>query len=177
MNRFKVNDQNPHDNRGNKRKWKLNLFDRQNPDISLFNVIDAEQIRLAGSEVEYYRYSHDSDYDEVLGEDRGKVIEQEPILAYAHYTPTPIEQNLSEFGLEASNDQIFIFNKEDIIELIGREPIPGDQIVTEFQNVRYEIIEVQEDAFRIYGVYHYNCHAKILRDNDFVRGDDLESEF
>ena len=38
-----------------------------------------------------------------------------------------------------------------------------------FQNQKYEIIEVQEDSFEIYGVYHLVCAAKLLRDSSDVQ--------
>ena len=34
--------------------------------------------------------------------------------------------------------------------------------------MKYEIYEVQEDAFEAYGVYHYNCFGRLLRDSDDV---------
>ena len=34
----------------------LNLFDQENPDINLFNLVDDEMIRLAGSEFMLYKY-------------------------------------------------------------------------------------------------------------------------
>ena len=37
-----------------------------------------------------------------------------------------------------------------------------------FQNVKYELIEVQEESFEIYGVYHMVCAARILRDSQEV---------
>ena len=45
----------------------------------------------------------------------------------------------------------------------------GDVLQPKFQNQRYEIIEVQEDSFEIYGVYHLVCAAKLLRDSDDVQ--------
>jgi len=35
--------------------------------------------------------------------------------------------------------------------------------------MRYEIFEVQEDSFEIYGVYHLVCSAKLLRDSADVQ--------
>jgi hypothetical protein len=37
----------------------------------------------------------------------------------------------------------------------------------------YEIIEVQEDSFEAYGVYHYICTAKVLRDSEDVQATPL----
>lgn len=177
MDNFKVNRTNRNDSRGDGRKWTLNMFDPTNPDITLFNSIDAEMIRLAGSEVTFFKYQHDDAYDKVLGEDRGKIISEAGVVIWSHYDPTPVEQNMSEFGIEMSNDQVFVFNKDYIDHKLGREPQPGDQLLAGFQDIRYEIHEVQEDSFRIYGVYHYNCYAKIMRDYDDVRKEERESTF
>ena len=46
---------------------------------------------------------------------------------------------------------------------------PGDVLKPKFQNQKYEIIEVQEDSFEIYGVYHLVCAAKLLRDSADVQ--------
>jgi hypothetical protein len=46
---------------------------------------------------------------------------------------------------------------------------PGDVLQPKFQNMRYEIFEVQEDSFEIYGVYHLVCAAKLLRDSADVQ--------
>jgi len=177
MENFRVNRTNRNDSKGTGRKWTLNMFDPTNPDINLFNSIDAEMIRLAGSEITYFKYHHDASYDAVLGEDRGKIIQENGVILYSHYDPTPVEQNMSEFGIEVSNDQVFIFNKDYVDYKLGRSPSPGDQILAGFQNIRYEIHEVQEDSFRIYGVYHYNCYGKIMRDYDDVRKFEKESNF
>ena len=79
-----------------------------------------------------------------------------------------MEQALSEFGIELTNDQVFVFNKSYITTKIGREPISGDVIKPKFQNQRYEIFQVQEDSFEIYGVYHIICAARLLRDEKEV---------
>jgi len=145
-------------------KSELSFFDPDNADLNLFNLIDDELIRISGSELLYYKYFRSDDYDEVYLEARTKTIASEPLLVHGHYEPKPMEQNLNEFGLELTNDQIFIFNKTYINQRIGRDPIGGDIIKPKFQNQKYEIFETQEDSFQIYGVYHVVCSAKLLRD-------------
>ena len=71
---------------------------------------------------------------------------------------------MSEFGLELTNDQVFVFNKTYIGNKLNRDPQAGDIIKPKFQNQKYEIFEVQEDSFQIYGVFHIVCAAKLLRD-------------
>ena len=145
-------------------KSELSFFDQENADINLFNLIDDELIRIAGSELLYFKFYQTNDYDEVYLESRSKPMAGEPIDVYGHYEPKPLEQNLTEFGLELTNDQLFVFNKSYISGKIGRDPLEGDIIKPKFQNQKYEILEVQEDGFQIYGVYHMICIAKLLRD-------------
>lgn len=149
----------------------LQLFDEGNNDINLFNMVDEESIRLSGSKLEYFRYHRQDNYDEVYLEERNKVIENEAIVVWTHYEPTVLEENLSEFGINEVNDQIFVFNKSYIEKKLGRIPHAGDVVKPFFQRQRYEIFEVQEDSFELYGVYHLNCHARLLRDSEDVQTD------
>ena len=75
-------------------KTQLSFFDQDNADINLFNLVDDELIRIAGSELLYYKFLRDA--------------------------------------------------------------------------TKYEIFEVQEDSFQLYGVYHIVCAAKLLRDEEIV---------
>ena len=148
----------------------LSFFDPTNPDINLFNMVDDEMIKISGSPLLYYPYMRSkSEYDEVYMEERNKPIAKEPIIVYGHYEPKVLEENLSQFGIELTNDQIFTFNKSYIEQKIRDEVKAGDVIQPRFQNQRYEIFEVQEDSFEIYGVYHLVCAAKLLRDSADVQ--------
>jgi hypothetical protein len=151
----------------------LSLFDQRNPDIGFFNLVDEEQIRLSGSKINYFKYSRSTEYDEVYMEQKNKPIARSPIILYAHYDPKVIEENLTQFGIQLTSDQLFTFNKSYVERRIGRAPIPGDLIQPHFQKVMYEIIEVQEDSFEAYGVYHYICTAKVLRDSEDVQATPL----
>lgn len=142
----------------------LSLFDPQSADLNLFNLVDDELIRIAGSQIFYFKFHQSEDFDEVYLENRTKTIASQPIEVHGHYEPKAIEQNLTEFGLELTNDQVFIFNKSYITSRIGRPPIEGDVVKPKFQNMRFEIFEIQEDSFEIYGVYHIVCAARLLRD-------------
>ncbi len=153
----------PHLDRG-----ALDLFDQNNNDLNLFNLIDQEIIQLAGADILVYKYFRSDNHDDVYGEERNKVISKEGILVVGQYEPKPMEENLSEFGIEISNDQIFTFNKSYIEQKLGRGFIPGDVLKPKFQNIKYKVIESQEDSFAIFGVYHLVVTAKILRDSDDV---------
>jgi len=157
-------------------KSELSFFDQTSPDLNLFNLIDDELIRIAGSELLYFKFAQSEDYDEVYLESRTKPIASTPISVYGHYEPKAVEQNLSEFGLELTNDQIFIFNKSYITSKLHRDPISGDVIKPKFQNQRFEIFEVQEDGFQIYGVYHMVCAAKLLREEIDVLDEPLTNK-
>ena len=149
---------------------ELNFFDPVNPDINLFNMVDDEMIKISGSEILYYEYVQgDDQFDPVYMEARNKPISKDPVLVYGHYEPKVLEENLTQFGIELSNDQIFIFNKSYMEQRIRGNLKAGDVLQPKFQNQRYEIIEVQEDSFEIYGVYHLVCAAKLLRDSADVQ--------
>lgn len=154
---------------------KLSLFDRSSNDLELFNLVDDELIKLSGSKIYYYKSYIDDSYDKVYLETRNRVLSKTPITLWASFDPKVIEEEMNEFGLELTNDQIFVFNKSYIETNIGRAPREGDVIQTTFQNIKYEIFEVQEDSFEGYGSYHYNCFAKILRDTqEIVDEPDIE---
>ena len=143
---------------------ELSLFDQTNNDINLFNLVDDEIIRLGGSELNYYVFRMGEDFDDTYMETRSKVISA-PILVYGHYNPTVLEESLTEFGIELQNDQMFIFNKSYIEQKISGTPKAGDIIKPQFQDQKYQIYEVQEDSFELYGVFHMSCSAKLLRDD------------
>ena len=145
----------------------LRLFDKDNPDKTLFNLVDEENVRLAGSPLMIYKYYQtESQVDSVYLEERNKAIAYEPVLVYGHYDPRPIEQGLTQFGIELSNDQLFTFNKSYVERRLGRVLIPGDIIKPVFQEIKFEIFEVQESSFEAYGIYHLSCYGKVLRDTE-----------
>ena len=147
----------------------LNFFDQENADINLFNLVDDELIKISGSELYYYKYFQSVEHDDVYLESRSKPIATEPIVVHGHYEPKALEENLSEFGIELTNEQLFVFNKSYIEERLNRMPLPGDIIKPKFQEQKYEIFQVQEDSFEIYGVYHLVCSAKLLRDSEEIQ--------
>jgi hypothetical protein len=147
----------------------LNLYDINNPDIGFFNMLDEEAIRLSGSKLLYYKYYQgEQEFNPVYMESKSKPISKTAINVVAHYEPSLLEENLTQFGIEITNDQLFTFNKNYIETKLKRYPIPGDIVQPTFQNIKYEIFEVQEDSFEIYGVYHLVCTAKILRDTEEI---------
>jgi len=147
----------------------LNLYDLDNPDIELFNLVDDELIRLGGSKILLYKFFRtDGMADDLYGEASQKVISNEPIVLQGHYEPQALEENLTEFGIEITSEQIFTFNKSYLEKLVGRPLIPGDILQPDFQNLKYEVFEVQEDQFDVYGVYHLTCAARVLRDDEDI---------
>lgn len=147
---------------------ELGLFDLNNPDITLFNYIDDELIKLAGSEVWIYKYHQDESFDDLYEEHRTKAFDPYPKVAFGHYDPRPIEEELNEYGLQLNNDQTFTFNKDYIIRVLGRPLIAGDIIKPKFQDTFYEVYEVQEDSFEVYGVFHLRATSKIYRETEGV---------
>jgi hypothetical protein len=142
----------------------LSLFDQTNPDINMFNLVDDEMIRLAGSKMYFYKYYQTEDFDPVYMEARNKPVAKQPIVVHGHYDPVSLSEELTQFGIELTNDQLFTFNKSYIERKLNRSVIPGDIIKPQFQDQMYEIFEVVEDGFEAYGVYHLVCSARLLRD-------------
>jgi hypothetical protein len=151
----------------------LSLYDKNNPDKNMFNLIDDEVIRLSGSRINLYKNEEQHDYDQVYMESKRKVISNIPIPLFGHYDPRVIEENMSQFGVEIQNDQVFIFNKSYVERVAGREIKIGDVLEPEFQNMKFEVYEVQEDSFESYGIYHLLVHAKLLRDYEVSRNETL----
>lgn len=149
---------------------QLNLFDLDSPDIGLFNMVDDELIRISGSRFKIYKYMRtDEVTDPVYMEDRNKTVSKVPIEVYGHYEPKVMEEKLEKFGIEITNDQLFMFNKKYIEQKLGRTIIPGDVIEPIFQKIKYLVSEVQEEGFEAYGIYHLACTAQILRDSSDVQ--------
>ena len=130
----------------------LNLFDTKNPDINLFNAVDDELIKVSGSKILIYTYEHDDNFDDLYDERRLKAINQYPKIVWGHYDPRALEENLTEFGIEITNDQMFTFNKAYLEAELNRPLRAGDILKPAFQNLFYEVFEVQEDNFAAYGV-------------------------
>ena len=169
-NRYRVNEPNVPTSRPDARDTRLSLYKKKN-DRNLFNLVDSETIKLSGSKIRVYKYQRQDDYDEVYLESRQKAISPEPIVVWGHFDPRPIEENLTQFGVEVTYDQVFQFNKAYTESLIGRPIIAGDVLEPEFQNVKFEVYEVQEDSFEAYGVYHLLAHAKLLRDTEDIHNE------
>ena len=151
----------------------LSLFDQDNADINLFNLVDDEMIRLGGSKFYFYKYFQTDDFDPVYMESRNKPVAKKSITVHGHYEPVSMSEDLTQFGIELTNDQLFTFNKSYIERKLGREVIPGDIIKPVFQDQKYEIFEVVEDSFEAYGVYHLVCSAKLLRESSDVQDEYL----
>ena len=70
----------------------LSLFDQDNPDINLFNLVDDEMIRLAGSKFHFYKYYQSDNYDDVYREEGSKVVSKTPITVHGHYDPISMSE-------------------------------------------------------------------------------------
>mgnify|MGYP003125598266 FL=1 len=167
--RYKVNT--PPTNIPDERDARLSLFKKKN-DKNLFNMIDSENIKLSGSKIKVYKYVKSNDVDDIYMESRQKTISPEPVVVWGHFDPRPIEENLSQFGVEVQYDQVFNFNKSYVENILGSPIEIGDVLEPEFQDIKFEVYEVQEDSFEAYGVYHLLVHAKVLRDTQDIHNED-----
>ena len=175
MERFKVTTPPTHLIQDSNESSMLSLFDKNNSDKNLFDMVDDELIKLSGSEIMLFKYMKSDDYDDVYMESRQKPISIEPIKLFGNYDPRALEENLTQFGLEIQNDQVFIFNKNHVERRVGRSIIPGDVLKPLFQNIKYEVYQVQDDSFESYGIYHLTVHAKLLRDTEQIHNDDINT--
>jgi len=146
----------------------LSVFEDFGADRALFNMVNNELIKLGGSEVTVYKFLSTENFDDLYDEDRIKALSPVPVGTYAHFDPVPIQENLSEFGLELTSELSFTFNREEIRKLLGRNLRAGDVIRPAFQNFFYAVYEVQEDSFESYGVYTLTAQARIWRDGDYI---------
>tara|TARA_Y100001973_G_C5196832_1_gene334846 strand:- start:1861 stop:2406 length:546 start_codon:yes stop_codon:yes gene_type:complete len=167
--RYKVNT--PPTNIPDERDARLSLFQKKN-DKNLFNMIDSENIKLSGSKIKVFKYIKSNDIDDIYMESRQKTISPEPVVVWGHFDPRPIEENLSQFGVEVQYDQVFNFNKSYVENILGSPIEIGDILEPEFQDIKFEVYEVQEDSFEAYGVYHLLVHAKVLRDTQDIHNED-----
>ena len=167
--RYKVNT--PPTNIPEERDARLSLFQKKN-DKNLFNMVDSENIKLSGSKIKVYKYIESNDIDDIYMESRQKTIAPEPVIVWGHFDPRPIEENLSQFGVEIQYDQVFNFNKSYVESILGSPIEIGDILEPEFQDIKFEVYEVQEDSFEAYGVYHLLVHAKVLRDTQDIHNED-----
>ena len=151
----------------------LSLYKDENNDRNFFNLIDQEMIKLAGSKVLLYKYIPSDDKDDIYMESRQKAVEVEPVILYSQYDPRPLEEIGGQFGIEVSNDQTFVFNKSYVERKLGRSIIPGDILKSTFQNLKFEVFQVQEDSFESYGIYHLMVHAKLLRDTQDIHNEPM----
>lgn len=142
---------------------RLSLYGDNNPDIEYFNRIDQETIELGGSDMYYIKFMQTDNYDPLYEEDRDKVYASKRLVR-GHYTPSPITQEMSQHGIKLTNDQRFIFNKDYLKKKLGRDPRAGDIIQPRFQNIYFEITEIHEESFNIWGVYHLSLYAKLKKD-------------
>jgi len=147
---------------------KLSIFDPDSPDINLLNSLDQEVIQLGGNLFHYYPVLDHDAYDDVYEETRSRLVGS-PFEVWGQMDAKVVEQNLSQFGIEFLNDQTVTFNKSYIEQRVGRKPQSGDILKSLFQNIYFDVFEVQEDSFEIYGVYHLIFSVKILRDTSDVQ--------
>ena len=79
----------------------LQQFDPENPEHCLFNLWDAELIRIAGSPIFYYEvFIQVGSLDKLYREDRGKIWSNLPVQLYALYEPVEMAHVSTEFGID-----------------------------------------------------------------------------
>jgi hypothetical protein len=128
-------------------KASYKAFDPNNPYHAYVNQIDMERIFIYGVPIRYYpvlEKEQQQFYNDTYGETRdryykGAMLERDdyitrltetnPIILWGTYKSEVLNQELTEFQLDASKTATFTFNILYFRKMIGRDPNIGDIIL------------------------------------------------
>ena len=126
------------------------MFDLVNntaSDADMIRKLVQEQIEIAGVEMKYYPidtfkgYTHDKSF---AGEDMNFKF-GDPIICKAILTTPPeVTRIFQAMGLNTTDSMSLSFEKESVVSLIGRRPMPRDRIVLIYNDSNYEITNILE---------------------------------
>jgi hypothetical protein len=111
----------------------FSLYDPDNPDRQLFDVIEQEAITLGSAPMKYYRLNHraqalDPLYHEALAGRRDAY--QWPITVHGYYEdPSPM-QELTKYGINQPETIDVFFNYNDLLNKLGKKIEKGDLFMT-----------------------------------------------
>lgn len=126
------------------------IYNNRPKDLKLIRNMLKEKVHLHGSSIMYYAIDTTNittnaqgafDLD-TMGE--GDFDFLYPKMIYALWNPVEYKIDLSKFGVimpEGSDLQVYL-HVDDIQEIIGRKPITGDILETEYDHLRYQVSDV-----------------------------------
>lgn len=127
-------------------------FDPENPIHCLFNLWDAEALRIGGSPIFYYEtFISKAVIDPLYKEARGKLYSNHPIQLYGYYEPVPSQNYQNSFGFDSPEEVIFKFNYRDVLQTIGHPPKVGSRLHTPHKRENWKIIQRNSGDFQMWG--------------------------
>lgn len=131
---------------------KYQHFDPENNNHDLFNLWDAEAIRIGGSPVFYYEvFLQDGTIDPLYLEDRGKIYSSHPVQLYCYYEPIPSTNTLGVFGIDSPDEMIFEFNYRAVLQSIGHPPKIGSRIFSPHKRENWRVIQRNTGEYKLWG--------------------------
>ena len=116
-------------------------------DRELAAMLNMEKWNMFGVKIQYYKTTYDVKRDRVFGEDNDRhIVDRWDVMAYFQL---PKENKVwSKFGIEGINNFSMYMSKIHFSECTksGYHPQMGDLILTPYNNILYEIVEVKEEA-------------------------------
>lgn len=118
----------------------------------LFNMWDAESIRMGGTPVFYYEVIIPvGAIDPLYREARNKLYSPNPIQLWCFYEPTPSQYLQTAFGYDSPDEMIFEFNYEAVKQAIGHEPKIGSRIFTPHRREDWMILSKKTGEYKLWG--------------------------
>lgn len=137
---------------------ELKSFRKNNSAHCLFDLWDAEAIKIGGSPIYYYEcFIQEGTLDPLYLEDRGKIFSNHPIILYAMYEPRSSQNYMSTFGMDSPDvDMIFEINYSDALRRIGHPPKIGSRIHSPHLGEDWSIIQRNLSEFKLWGKFRLN---------------------
>jgi hypothetical protein len=103
-------------------------------EYDLIDSLDSEFLQIDSQLLYLWKVNYTNTYasadeiDKMYGEVREVIYEPEPIRVYMKTTQSPVITELQRFGISQTGEIIFVYNRNDTIDKLGREPSYGDII-------------------------------------------------
>lgn len=141
-------------------------FDPENPDLLLFDLWDAEAIRIGGSPIFYYEvFIQPQTTDLLYMEDRGKIWSNDPVELYCFYEPIPASNTMTLHGIDGWDEMVFELNARDMLRTLGHPPRIGSRLFTPHKREHWEIIQREYAEWKMWGEIRMRLICKRFRES------------
>jgi hypothetical protein len=156
----------------------LDIWDPLNHEHWLVDQESIDHIKINSPYVLYWKIDQEKtemNNDEIsnLYQESDQLVfyNSEPIRIYVYVEISPIVQELSRIGVSELREINFITNKTDLIEKIGRFPLPGDLLsISYFEKDKkktqsfYNLVSTSDADLHLYRYVHFilNCEQSNL---------------